>query len=229
MRREPREAVGFLSTAARDGRAGARRPTGRRVTCARGSSWTRRVPGTVRSWRGRASPASRDRCCGREPRVRTTRPRRGLAVGARSRGRYLFLVPWSERTLVGTAYGRDGGPRRRHAVAGVLAEAQAAFPWAGLEERSPCSSTRPRAGRGRRRKASHRGRAFPRSRGGGRRRRARLGPGVKYTTARAVAERAVDLALRRAGPAAGRVPHRETPCPTRDPSKGRSRSGRAGR
>jgi len=51
------------------------------------------------------------------------------AVGARARGRYLFIVPWRDRTIVGTSHqpleSADG-------VASFLAEAAEAFPWAGL-------------------------------------------------------------------------------------------------
>jgi glycerol-3-phosphate dehydrogenase len=49
-------------------------------------------------------------------------------VGARSRGRFLFLVPWEGRTLVGTDYepaeAAPSDPRD------FLAEAAEAFPWA---------------------------------------------------------------------------------------------------
>jgi glycerol-3-phosphate dehydrogenase len=51
------------------------------------------------------------------------------AVGARTRGRYLFMVPWRDRTIVGTSYQAletAGG------VASLLGEVAEAFPWAGL-------------------------------------------------------------------------------------------------
>jgi glycerol-3-phosphate dehydrogenase len=56
----------------------------------------------------------------------------GLAVGALSKGRYFFVVPWRDRSIVGTDYepaDRPGDPGR---VKRFFADAQAAFPWAGL-------------------------------------------------------------------------------------------------
>jgi glycerol-3-phosphate dehydrogenase len=55
------------------------------------------------------------------------------AVGARSGGRYLFAVPWRDRTIVGTGYGPEEAPVPELA-AGFLAEAARAFPWARLEK-----------------------------------------------------------------------------------------------
>ena len=117
-------------------------------------------------------------------------------MGGGTDSRYLFLVPWRDRTIVGTAYApAESEPAPREA-AEFLAEAARAFPWAGLETAGvrlvhqgwvpggerlapvvPAAPGRPRA-------------------------RDRLPGliavvGVKYTTARALAERAVDLALRR--------------------------------
>ncbi len=55
-----------------------------------------------------------------------------LAVGSRHRGRYLFLAPWRERTLVGTDYApAEAEPPR---VDRFLAEAREAFPWTGLRD-----------------------------------------------------------------------------------------------
>ena len=56
----------------------------------------------------------------------------GLAIGALSKGRYFFVVPWRDRSIVGTDYeaaDRPGDPDR---VKRFFADVQAAFPWAGL-------------------------------------------------------------------------------------------------
>jgi glycerol-3-phosphate dehydrogenase len=55
-----------------------------------------------------------------------------VAVGDRSRGRYLFAVPWRGRTIVGTAYAPASTPGRQLAL-DFLDDARRAFPWAGLE------------------------------------------------------------------------------------------------
>jgi glycerol-3-phosphate dehydrogenase len=118
----------------------------------------------------------------------------GQAVGAESDGRFLFLVPWAGRSIVGTDY-RLEGPVDADAF---FEAARRAFPWAGLD----------RADVG----VVHRGRVpgtsaaslWPRSRVIDHEQEDRV-PGlvtllsVKYTTARAAAERAVDLACRRLG------------------------------
>lgn len=57
---------------------------------------------------------------------------RDVAVGARSGGRYLFAVPWRDRTIVGTGYGSAATPGPELA-AEFLADAARAFPWTGLE------------------------------------------------------------------------------------------------
>jgi glycerol-3-phosphate dehydrogenase len=127
------------------------------------------------------------------------------AVGARSGGRFLFLVPWQGRTLLGTDYepadGPPGDPRD------FLAECGRAFPWASL------TSSRVTL--------VHEGLVPGRGGPAGLATRPRLHDheaedglpglvtvqGVKYTTARSVAEQAVDLVLRRLGGpfAAGRT------------------------
>ncbi len=119
------------------------------------------------------------------------------AIGAKSRGRFLFIVPWEGRTLVGTDYQpaetTPGDPQA------FLAEADRAFPWASLA--------------GSRVALVHEGLVPGRVGASGLATRPRLHDheaeddlpglvslqGVKYTTARAVAERAVDLVLRRLG------------------------------
>jgi glycerol-3-phosphate dehydrogenase len=118
------------------------------------------------------------------------------AVGARSDGRYLFLVPWRDRAIVGTAYDPpDAAPDV--AVARFVDEAARAFPWAGLQPGDVS--------------LVHRGLVPARRAAGGLETRSRIVDheaddgvpglvsvrGVKYTTARAEAEKAVDLVLRR--------------------------------
>jgi glycerol-3-phosphate dehydrogenase len=119
------------------------------------------------------------------------------AVGARSRGRYLFLVPWQGRTLVGTDY--EPAESLPNDPAGFLAEADRAFPWASLA--------------GAEVSLVHEGLVPGRGGAHGLATRPRLHDhesedglpglvslqGVKYTTARSVAERAVDLVQRRLG------------------------------
>ena len=55
----------------------------------------------------------------------------GLAVGGRDRGRFLFLVPWLGRSMLGTIY--DDGRRPEGDLIRELVEAGGrAFPWAGV-------------------------------------------------------------------------------------------------
>jgi glycerol-3-phosphate dehydrogenase len=119
-----------------------------------------------------------------------------LAVGARSGGRFLFVVPWGDRSIVGTSYEpRDAPPSDPLAF---LDEAASAFPWARIE-RSQLALV-------------HEGLVPGDTGEGGPWTRSRVvehaagnGAGLvsllaaKYTTARGVAERAVDLAFERLG------------------------------
>jgi glycerol-3-phosphate dehydrogenase len=119
------------------------------------------------------------------------------AVGARSGGRFLFLVPWQGRTLVGTDYEPADAPPSD--PRDFLAECDRAFPWASL---SSATVT-----------LVHEGLVPGRGGPSGLLTRPRLHDhevedgcpglvtvqGVKYTTARSVAERTVDLVLRRLG------------------------------
>lgn len=121
------------------------------------------------------------------------------AIGGRGAGRFLFLAPWRDRAIVGTAYEpAEAGTGAAFAEA-FLAEAQRAYPWAGLTRDDVT--------------LVHQG-LVP---GAGSADRLWMKPlfvdhqrqdgvpglitmvGVKYTTARAVAERAIDLVLRRLG------------------------------
>ncbi|HVQ29351.1 MAG TPA: FAD-dependent oxidoreductase [Vicinamibacteria bacterium] len=55
-----------------------------------------------------------------------------LAVGARAGGRYLFLVPWRKSILAGTEYWTEQQHSGAEAVASFQQEVARAFPWAGL-------------------------------------------------------------------------------------------------
>jgi len=55
------------------------------------------------------------------------------ALGARDRGRFLFLVPWLGRTMLGTVYD-DGQRELDELVQGLLEAGRRAFPWAGIQE-----------------------------------------------------------------------------------------------
>jgi glycerol-3-phosphate dehydrogenase len=119
------------------------------------------------------------------------------AVGAASRGRYLFLVPWQNQTIVGTDYEPAETPEA--GIDAFLEEVRHAFSWAGLT-RDDVSLV-------------HRGLVPGRQDGNGLWTRHRLFDheaqdarpglismvGVKYTTARRVAEQAVSLVFRRLG------------------------------
>jgi glycerol-3-phosphate dehydrogenase len=116
-----------------------------------------------------------------------------FAVGARSGGRFLFLVPWEGRALVGTSY------EPAHAAPSdpllFLEEARLAFPWAGL---SPGDLALVHEGlvpgSGEADGLATRGRVIDHGREGGPAGLVSIA-GVKYTTARALAERAVDRVL----------------------------------
>ncbi len=118
-----------------------------------------------------------------------------FAVGGRSGSRFLFLVPWQGRTLVGTSYEpAETAPTEPLAF---LAEAAAAFPWAGLDPAEVA--------------LVHEGMVPGSGGASGQSTRPRLHDheaedglpglvsvqGVKYTTARLEAERAVGLVARR--------------------------------
>ena len=56
-----------------------------------------------------------------------------LALGARDRDRFLFLVPWLGHTILGTAYD-DGQRDVEDLVRNLLEGGRRAFPWARLDE-----------------------------------------------------------------------------------------------
>jgi len=121
----------------------------------------------------------------------------GRALGRLAHGRFLFAVPWRDRSLVGTAYGPPDGTDPRRDAAAFLAEARQAFPWAGLEPGDVA--------------AVHRGLVPGDERGLASRpllidheSRDRVAglvsvQGVKYTAARSVAQKAVDRVCARLG------------------------------
>jgi glycerol-3-phosphate dehydrogenase len=121
---------------------------------------------------------------------------RGCAVGLRGDdGRYVFVVPWRDRSMAGTAY----GPRERsfgELARSFLEELRRAAPWAGLAEGDVAlvhGGLVPGSGSAaglwtRSRIVDHEMDGLP----------GLLSlVGVKYTTARALAEVAVDRVLRR--------------------------------
>ncbi len=141
-----------------------------------------------------------------------------FAVGAKSEGRFLFLVPWEGRTIVGTSYEpADASPSDPMAF---LDEASRAFPWAGIESGAAT--------------LVHEGLVPGRDGASGLSTRPRLHDheaedglpglvslqGVKYTTARAVAQRAVDLVVRRLGRAVPPCRTAVTPLPDARPLAG---------
>ena len=142
-----------------------------------------------------------------------------LAVGARTKGRFLFLVPWRDRTMVGTAYAPAETPSDQ-AIAAFRDEAVRAFPWARLED-DPLVLV-------------HEGLVPGHGGPSGLSTRPRLHDheaedgvaglvsvqGVKYTTARAVAEKAIDLVLRRLGRPGAPCRTAVTPLPRARPLAG---------
>jgi glycerol-3-phosphate dehydrogenase len=120
-----------------------------------------------------------------------------FAVGAKADGRFLFLVPWEDRTIVGTSY--EPAEAAPSDPLEFLDEAARAFPWAGIGRDDVT--------------VVHEGLVPGRGGASGLSTRPRLHDheaedglpglvslqGVKYTTARLVAERAVDILVRRLG------------------------------
>ena len=119
-----------------------------------------------------------------------------LAVGGHANGRFLFLVPWRDRAIVGTGYEDPQAPSG--GVRGFLSDAARAFPWAGIVAED-VSLVHEGLVPGRGDPASlwtaHRVRDHARDGAPG----LISALGVKFTGARALAEAAVDAALRRLG------------------------------
>lgn len=137
------------------------------------------------------------------------------ALGARSDGRYLFLVPWRDRAIVGTAYAPIPAAPRPEDFLGLAARA---YPWAGLQSADVS--------------LVHRGRVPGRSADELWDRALLIDHaqedvpglltmlGVKYTTARGVAEQAVDLAASRLGRRTAPCRTAATPLPAARPLTG---------
>ncbi|PYQ24188.1 MAG: hypothetical protein DMF81_06260 [Acidobacteria bacterium] len=121
------------------------------------------------------------------------------ALGGRGDGRYLFLVPWRDGCIVGTGYEPSDEPSGDGGVQALLDEARRAFPWAGLERTDVSLVHRGLVpGRGGAAGLASRGRIVDHEAEEGLPGLVSIEP-VKYTTARAVAARAVDLVVRRLG------------------------------
>ncbi len=119
---------------------------------------------------------------------------RDQAVGSRTTGRFLFVVPWEDRSIVGTAYGPAEAPREELAAA-FLDEAARAYPWAGLTRADVALVHYGRVpGEGGAQGLWTRSRIVDHAAEGARGLVSMVG--VKYTTARALAERAIDRASR---------------------------------
>ena len=56
-----------------------------------------------------------------------------VAIGARDRGRFLFLVPWLGRSLLGTIYD-DGKAPVQNLVSELMEAGKRAFPWAHIQD-----------------------------------------------------------------------------------------------
>ncbi len=134
----------------------------------------------------------------------------GHAIGGSDAGRFYFLVPWRDRAMLGTDYAPADTVAGPTDVESLLGVAERVFPWAGLT-RDDVSLV-------------HRGlvpgsvganglwtRQLLRDHGSDDAPGLYTALGVKYTTARAVAERAIDAVMERLGRAP--VPSRtaETP------------------
>jgi glycerol-3-phosphate dehydrogenase len=56
-----------------------------------------------------------------------------VAIGARDRGRFLFLVPWLGRSMMGTIYDDGAGPVEK-LVSELMEAGRRAFPWAQIRD-----------------------------------------------------------------------------------------------
>ncbi len=124
---------------------------------------------------------------------------KGHAIGALSSGRYLFLVPWRERAMIGTDYVPASGASDPAEARRFLEEASRAFPWAKLGMEDVALVHRGRVpGLDAKRLAvrhlllDHAAEGAP---------GLSSVQGVKYTTARAVAEEAIDRLCHKLGQA----------------------------
>jgi glycerol-3-phosphate dehydrogenase len=150
----------------------------------------------------------------------TSRPARQTAlVASAPSGRALVMLPWNGHTLVGTSESAterepDDQTAQRGEIRSFIAEVNAAFPALALKEEEitlvhrgivPAASDNGRLSLlGRSRVVDHADAGSP---------ELISVIGVKYTTARAIAERVVDLILRKLGRPAVRCRTAETPLP----------------
>jgi glycerol-3-phosphate dehydrogenase len=119
------------------------------------------------------------------------------ALGGRGDGRYLFLVPWRDRTILGTGYEPAEATDRDAGIEGFLSEARRAYPWAGLERGDVGLVHRGLVpGQGGAHGLLTRGRIIDHEAEDGVAGAVSV-RSVKYTSARASAEEAVDLVVRR--------------------------------
>jgi glycerol-3-phosphate dehydrogenase len=182
------------------------------VLNAAGAGFGRLLPESASRWARRLPPLHALNLVLARPLVRSH------AVGARSEGRFLFLVPWRDRAIVGTAYTSDGGPPPDGLAEAFRAEAARAFPWAAIEARDValvhCARV-PGGPSG----------PLTRSRVVDHESEDRLAGLVsivaaKHTTARGVAERAVDLVVARLTRRSDRCRTAETQLPAARPLAG---------
>jgi glycerol-3-phosphate dehydrogenase len=206
------EAVSLLRTAGRvagvalrDGLSGATLEIRSRIVVNAAGPWADEVLSRGGPHRG-ATPLLRARNV-----VLRRPPAVPFAVGARGEGRFLFLVPWEGASIVGTSYEPAEAPPTD--PLDFLDAAARAFPWAGFGRADVA--------------VVHEGLVPGRGGASGLSTRPRLHDheaedglpglvslqGVKYTTARAVAERAVDLVVRRLGREAAPCRTASTPLP----------------
>ncbi|MEO5762535.1 MAG: FAD-dependent oxidoreductase [Vicinamibacteria bacterium] len=109
-----------------------------------------------------------------------------VALGAKDQGRFLFLVPWMGRSILGTIYD-DGARPVNDLVSELFVAGRRAFPWADIREddvQVVHSGHVPRAANG---EAIYRSRLIP----GGEAPLISI-MSAKYTTARATAQKAVE-------------------------------------
>lgn len=175
----------------------ARTPSGFEIKAtdlAEGRTITLRARSIVNASGGQLETVSRlfGETCGSPPLIRGVNVVLGrdltpaLAIGAKDRGRFLFLVPWLGRSMLGTIYDLGRGPVES-LVRELMEAGRRAFPWAGIRDddiRVVHQGHVPRAPNG---EPIYRSRLIPHS-----------DPRIlsiltaKYTTARATAEAAVD-------------------------------------
>ena len=141
------------------------------------------------------------------------------ALGGRGDGRYLFLVPWRGVSIVGTDYESADGPGDPRRQQRFLEAVQRAFPWAHIVAEDVALL---HAGLvpGQRDASGLWSHSLVTDHASGGVPGLISAVGAKYTTARSVAERAVDLAFRSLGRAAPACRTAETPLAWARPADG---------